>query len=74
MGVVRDWITSDAPATAEWVARKLHNHNPMRVRAQQRGSAVQKTRLALDFRRRGGSWPGGGTGRNVTMLRDGHDR
>ena len=48
MGQVRDHISSDGPALAEWVARKLHNHNPMRIRSGQRGAETQKTHIAFD--------------------------
>lgn len=48
MGQVRDHITSDDHALTEWVARKIHNHNPMRQRSKERGH-VTKTVLALDI-------------------------
>jgi hypothetical protein len=47
MGVVRDWIESDVAAVTEWVARKLHNHNPLRVRSMVRGGH-HPTMISLD--------------------------
>jgi hypothetical protein len=47
MGKVKTKISNDAEAIAEWVGRKLVNHDPMSVREK-----PSKTKVAQDMRDR----------------------